>query len=559
MLPIDLRRRRRLRQHTPTPGSPSRASRSPDGRGPAAEPALLLWETVGQRQVVAARCARAARAGVRPGMPIGEARALLPGGAAVEPADRAADAHALERLGFWAHRFSPVVALDEPDGLFIDVTGCARVFKGEDRLLHGLRQRLGGMGVRTRAAIAPTFAAAAALARFGPDDETILDVPADASGVGAAHATYERIREAVRPLPVESLRLDERTLAGLADVGVRRVGELLDVPRPALASRFGAELRLRIDQLLGRALEPMFPLRPVEPVRAERVFTGPTTRRDAVERTVRELLAALCAQLREQERGAQAVVVELDTPGLAAGEGRTERLRITLSRASRDAEHLWSLLRPRLERAQLGHGVEGVVLIAARTARLEHRQRERWRTGVAAADGASASWRGDRAAGEFIDVLTAKLGAGRVLTATLAASHLPERTAAFCPAAQRDASPTHAAVTPADRPTVLLEKPLPAEVVLLAPDGPVLRVRCPGLGAEADRTVVACAGPERIAPEWWRHRDGARSATRGAGEGSDGGGKGEREYLRAVDDRGVQLWLCRSLVTGAWYVHGVWA
>jgi len=251
MFPIELRRRR---------------DRNAGGaRNTDANVVFLLTRQAGRREVVACACRRARAAGVRPGMPLGEARALLPDADAedeanrvrIEPESPERDRAALESLAVWAQRFSPVVAVDAPDGLLIDATGCARLFKGENRLLRRVRASLARLGFQSRVAIGPTNGCARAVARFG--NETARIVANDGA------------REAIAPLSTAALDIDEKTTAGLSEVGIDTIGQLLAVPRSALRARFDETLLLRLDQALGDAMEMMHPARGRPAARRTRV------------------------------------------------------------------------------------------------------------------------------------------------------------------------------------------------------------------------------------------------------------------------------------------------
>ena len=129
---------------------------------------------------------------------------------------------ALKALARWALRFSPIVAVDPPDGLFIDVSGCQRLFGGERRLFGLIAEAVDRLGFRGRVAAAPTFACAWAVARFGPDPRAIVP---------------ESGRRAVlSALPVEALRLEGTVVEALREVGLERIGHLLDLPRPSVLS-----------------------------------------------------------------------------------------------------------------------------------------------------------------------------------------------------------------------------------------------------------------------------------------------------------------------------------
>lgn len=508
--PIDLLRRRDRR---------SRESAS------AARP-ILLFAAQAQRQVVVHCCERAQKAGVRAGLPLAQARALFPADAVrLEADDPPRRRAALRSLAAWAQRFSPAVAVDEdgpgePDGLLLDVSGCERVFGGEARLLRQARGDLAGLGFQSRAAVAPTFACAWALSRFG-DGEAIIVEPGGQRG-------------AIAPLPVEALRLSAETTAELAEIGIVRIAHLLELPRSTLPARFGEELLRRLDRALGQAIETIEPVRPIPPPAVERCFDGPTAQMEAVELTVRDLLARLADALLQRECGARRIEVELVRSDLPP-----EHLTITLGRPSREVKHLWTLLRPKLERAHLGFGVEAVRLRAASIGRLPHEQAEHWREGEPAT---AAQVR--RAGDELLDALGNRLGAARVQRAMLRESHLPERAFVLRPAIEGiSGSEACAGLTPRDRPTLLFEHPLEAQVVSLTPDGPVHRVQWRGGGGE----IVCCLGPERLEPEWWRTPPGRGAA---------------RDCFAVQEQSGRWLWLMRQHRDGEpdqWSIHGAWA
>ena len=202
---------------------------------------------------LAAVCPLAARAGLRPGMMLPDARAMLPE-LAVHPAAPEADAGLLERLAAWCERYTPYVAIDRAhehaasDGsgaLWLDITGCAHLFGGEAALRLDLLARLERRGLHARAAIADSPGAAWALARFGADDAAIVQPGGSRAALG--------------PLPVAALRLAPEQALMLERLGLARIESLYPLPRQALAARFGDDLTTRLDQALGAAAEPISP------------------------------------------------------------------------------------------------------------------------------------------------------------------------------------------------------------------------------------------------------------------------------------------------------------
>ena len=97
----------------------------------------------------------AARLGLEIGLPLANARAICPQ-LRVFDADEAADAKTLNDIADWCDRFTPLVALDAPHGLFLDITGCAHLFGGEAALMQTLCGALTAQGFAVSAAIAGT-------------------------------------------------------------------------------------------------------------------------------------------------------------------------------------------------------------------------------------------------------------------------------------------------------------------------------------------------------------------------------------------------------------------
>ncbi len=96
----------------------------------------------------------------------------------------------------------------------------------------------------------------------------------------------------------------------------------------------------------------------------------------------------------------------------------------------------------------------------------------------------------------------------------------------------------------------LFDPPERIETIAEIPDGPPRQFRWRG----ASHRIVAQEGPERIAPEWWRHP---------AGHDADAGLS--RDYYRVEDETGRRFWVFRQGLYARetdrpdWYVHGLFA
>lgn len=516
-----------------------RSSGAPAERKNSRRKVVLLTTQVHGRDIIARRCESAAAAGIYEGMDLAHARSLLPAGAVAHVESHRIDRElkALHALACWALRYAPLCAPDPPDGLWLDITGTQRVHRSESRLIRSASAAAARLGLSSRAAVASTFGCAWAVARFGRRD--LARVPAGCE------------REALADLPVAALRVENENVYGLEEIGITCIRHVLDLPRASLVSRFGAEVIDRLDQALGLMFEQIDPVRPQPPPRAELLFDGPTDQWESIEAAARQVLEHLVGQLAQRECGVRRLDVELLRPLIEA-----ESLTINLSRASRSIRHLWSLLHARLERVDLTAGVEGVVLTATRTARLRHEQ--------ACSDslGGRNGTESNRAWGELVDTLVQRLGADHVAHIEPMESHLPEMCFRERSVIDTNLKPTGANLTVADRPTALFGSPEPAEVTALTPDGPVMSVRWRG----RQRQVIACIGPERLGPEWWRWRtaqqDGSSRAQRqrvARLRAQCPEAPPDRDYFAVQTETGRWMWVCRQVGTGRWFVHGEWS
>jgi protein ImuB len=515
--------------------SATRARRPASPPDPALDPqtpfALILRNSRGAAVIHALNPAARA-AGLRRGQTQADARAMIPQ-LIGKPADPAADARALTALAVWAERWSPSVSVDPSDegleGLFLDVTGAAHLFGGEAALAAQIRDRLAEAGARARVALAPTPGAAWALARWG-----------DPQG-HAPIVTDETLRDRLAPLPVEALRLDDRTLTQARRFGLKRIGDLYPMPRAGLARRFrdgaGVGLVQRLDQALGFAGEALVPVRPPPKYRAWQAWMELVGDIEGVEARLTELATDLAAPLVRDGQGAKALTLT----GFRS-DGRTTSLSVRMGRPGRDPAIWLRLFREAgLGRLELGFGLDALMLTADTVEPMVARQ------GVLESE---AETQQAESLAALIDRLTARLGEDRVLTPEPVDSWVPERAERWRPAlGQPLVAPGG---TDGRRPILLLDPPEPVEAIAELPDGAPARFTWRRLS----RRVTRADGPERLSPEWWRPRpDGRQVRT--------------RDYYRVEDDAGGRYWLFREGLYGreysgapeerapSWWMHGV--
>ena len=238
----------------------------------------------------------AAKLGLKVGMPLADARAMHPR-IAVADADAHADLALLGTIADWCDRYTPLVGLDPPDGLLLDISGCAHLFGGETALARDLMRRLGQHGLAARVAVAGTVGCAWGVARYCRRRR-----PWSISGDE---------RAALAPLPLAALRLPSDTIAALAQVGLKHIADVLDRPRAPLAARFGQDFVRRLDQALGIEDEPITPRLPVPAALAEQRFPEPIAHESAVLGTIERLAGRLGAVLEQRGEGARLLQVAL--------------------------------------------------------------------------------------------------------------------------------------------------------------------------------------------------------------------------------------------------------
>ena len=412
------------------------------------------------------------------------AQALV-AGLVIADAEPHADAVALDRLALWLlRRYAPVVAVDPPDGLMIDIGGAAHLHGGEARLLADVVDRLATVGIGARAAVAPTYGAAHALARFGAAGTSILG--------DDDHGPLVALR-------IAALRLPAATIDGLRRLGFETVGELSATPRAPLALRFGSEIGRRLDQMFGRTGEPFELIEAPELIRIRQSFAEPIAAPETIARYIAKLVDLLCAALGERGLGARKLDLLFHRV-----DDVLQAVRVGTAKPVRDRKRLTRLLCDRIETVSPGFGIETMILSAPLTEPLDYRNGVSDLVDAAVPD-----------VSELIDVLANRVADGRLYRVTAVESDVPERATRRVAAMAPPMLQTWVAEWP--RPSRLLARPEHVETVALLPDHPPAAFTWRGIR----RRVKRADGPERLFGEWWK-REAETSAV--------------RDYFRVEDD-----------------------
>lgn len=518
-------------------------------------PFAVVAEAAGA-QVLVSLTPEAEAAGLHAGQPLRDAMAMCPG-LLTRPADPMAEASFLAALRRWAGKFSPWVAEEGPDGLVIDLTGCAHLFGGEAALMAEAEADCAALGLTMRAGVADTRGAAWALARFAghrprPDrngDAIAQEARATrsraanrrkadstggvATGPQGLIAAPGQMHQTLAGLPVAALRLPPDVVDGLGRLGLRRVGDILGMPRAALARRFGAGTLARLDQALGLVPEPVSPAGAPLHFAVRLTLPDPIGLRTDVEAAMDRLLPELCKRLRARGRGARRVRLE----GWRS-DGGTSCIEVGLARAADTPDRIRPLLALKLDALEAGFGFDRIRIEAAQTEPLHARQHAGHLEATAQAAARST---GDTGLADLIGKLGARLGMDNLLYLHPADSNIPEKTVTVHAAAWSAPFAGAWPAPPTPRPLILFRPE-----VVEAPQTPTPPARF--RWRRRDLALRQAIGPERIAPEWWLDDPAWRS--------------GVRDYWRVETDAGERLWLFfahGAAVSGGWFCQGLFA
>jgi protein ImuB len=470
---------------------------------------VLASHSHGRMVIVAANKIALAQ-GVAVNMVVADARAIMPSLLVFDDKPELST-KLLKGLAEWCIRFAPFCAMDEPDGLILDISGCAHLYGGEKPCLDDVLFRLTGFGYKVSGAIADTIGAAWAMARFG-SGSTVVEVNLQT--------------EAMLPLPPAALRVEPAVLDRLHKLGLRQVKNFIGMPRSALRRRFGAVLIQRLDQVLGHEEEAIEPVLPVEPYEERLPCMEPIVSATGIAIALQQLLDSMCQRLQREQKGIRVVAFK----GYRL-DGKIERVEIGTNRPSNSSKHLFKLFEEKLSAIEPALGIELFMLVATKVEVVLPLQEKFWEGSCGLEDPELS---------QLIDRVMNKLGADTVHRYLPDEHHWPERSIkTITSMVDKPAIPWR---LNRPRPLQLLSIPEPIDVTAPIPDYPPMLFRYKG----KLHSIKKADGPERIEQEWWVE-DGQH-----------------RDYYCVEDDEGYRYWVFRlghyeSEKLYKWFIHGFFA
>jgi len=588
-----------LALHTAAPGSTDQTARRRASDVDADLKYLrAVFPTASTGPAVVAVSRDAWIAGVRPGMPLAEARSMaqtLPANprtvhrkstqnrtrptAQESDSPRAAnvsttpivsfhewmpesDRHTLAAVAEITRRYAPVVGMDSmplPDSLLLDITGCGPLFGGEAALAELLLRDLKLAGWTGRIAVADTIAAVWALTHAEharPEVRRNSRSPASSASRRTSSGPTDILpvhdlpiqiippgmqRQEISSLPIAASRLPLKDLQILAHLGIRSIGQLFSLPREDLPARLSSLAVVRFHQLLSLTDEYINPLPESSPVAANWSSEHPANSFDDIRQVLQHLVGNVAEQIARRH-----VACSVLTCDLTCASGKKLLLSAGVVKPTQSAELMFEVLSLRLETLPLSEPVSAISMAVQAVPIPVSRQRDLFSP--------TEHIRPQEELATLIARLSNRMGPQSVSTVRIQADPRPEyaivsdTVIAIADSTVRapQAEDILQRLTEPDPDARLnIERTLPRPLRLLASpqqisgrdDDQLPPARIPVLGQH--KQIIELYGPERIQTAWWTDEPC------------------HRDYYRAVTETGGQLWIFRELQSGKWYLHGL--
>jgi len=471
--------------------------------------AYVLVTQERNKQIIIAISHQAKKLGLKSNMPLADARIILPSLQAFKY-QALRQQKLLKMLAEWFIRYSPNIALVSPDGLFLEVSGCTHLWKGEKPYLQEISMRLKKAGYHFKIGMADTLGAAWAITHYAENQIV---------------KSGEQL-QALLPLPAKALRLTDDTLQRLAKLGFHQIESFIHIAPSTLRRRFGEEINLRIAQALGQQPEAFEPISEPHPYQERLHCLEPIQTAKGIEIAIENLLENLCSILQKDDVGFRNAILKCYRL-----DGKLQQISIGTNQASIHVKHLFKLFELKINQIEPDLGIELFIMEATKVETLPKQQEALWQ--IQAQSNLSE-------VSELLDRIGIKAGKNAIRRYLPQEHHWPEHSVTAINDIQQQPAtewPNHKL-----RPTVLLNQPEPIQVSAPIPDYPPMTFTYKGLL----HRVIKADGPERIEREWWLNE-----------------GK-HRDYYYVEDEKGQRYWLFRlghyhSEIAAQWFIHGFFA
>ena len=310
---------------------------------------LVIGGLAHERASVTTASAEARAQGVVEGMSLNQAQQFSPD-AIFQPVDEEATARVRQSLLSTLHHFTPDVAVGE-------LPGC--VFLRLDRLVLRWPDRSLLLAAISRAVeavirVTPTIGVASSMF---------------VSKIAADHATAavpvivepEKTRAYLARYPIDVLPLDDDLREYLELLGLKTIGRLQAISRPAFRRQFGVKALEVYDLALGDDRRRLRPWRPAVRIEESEPLDPPVDNTEALQFIARALAERVSASLLAQGLGTRALRITLTQESASPLP-----IEVRFAYPMTTAGELFDGIRPRLLRASIVAPLERITLRAGR-------------------------------------------------------------------------------------------------------------------------------------------------------------------------------------------------
>ena len=442
------------------------------------EQPFVVIEKMDTRPLVHVASETAQAFGIESGMPFNTANVLCPH-ILYAVRDTKQETKLLHVLAQQLLEFSSWVSPEYPQALLVEIRSSLKLFENIQNLLELIGDKLGH---HYHWSIAPTPKAALLAAQ---------------SKLSIQITRKSDIRSILGEVVIDVLPFDQKFLRRIKNVGLRTLRDLWRLPRDGMTRRFGQALTIYLDQLTG-----------LRPDHRDHYLSPPTFAHsdDLLFETdnaeyylplVGMLIEKLCAYLLKQDAVTSSLTLKLQHP-----RGASTRIDLTFRQRTREAEHIFALLRERIERTTLPNTVIGAGMESRDI--FPYLAEDRDLFGLSNDGSRNETW------AKLEEELAVRLGDQALQSLSAPADHRPEKAITTVKARHIGARNP--------RPLWLLPKPVPYT-----------------------RNCNDFKNPERIESGWW-DAEPIR-----------------RDYFVVQNDQQQKLWIFKDLNNKAWYLHGFFA
>jgi nucleotidyltransferase/DNA polymerase involved in DNA repair len=310
---------------------------------------LILGGLAHERGAVTTASIEARTQGVTEGMSLNQAQQFAPD-AVFQPVDEEATARVRQSLLATLHHFTPDVAAGEDPGCaFLRLDRLALRWPDRSQLLVAISRAIdAAICVRPTIGVASSMFVSQVAAQHATSSAPVIVEP-------------EKTRAFLARLPINILPLDDDLREYLELLGLKTIGRLQAISRPAFRRQFGLKALDIYDLAMGTDRRRLRPWRPAVRIEASEPLEPPVDNTQALQFIARALAERVSASLLSQGLGTRAVRITLDqesAPALAI-EARFAYPVTTVG-------ELFDGIRPRLLRASIIAPLERITLRAGR-------------------------------------------------------------------------------------------------------------------------------------------------------------------------------------------------